>query len=107
MRSMKGSVLYFVNSYPPRTDPPAPARRVFDLNTLDAARNCPERQRQLLRKGRPPDGNSFSLSTSHAIGRPIQGVCKAKNRLFFGKFRSQNRDANVHRRVTRMLQFVG
>lgn len=36
--------------------------------TLDAARNGPEKQRQLLRKGKLAAENLFSLLTAHAIG---------------------------------------
>jgi hypothetical protein len=39
--------------------------------TLDAARNGPKKQRQLLGKKRLADGNLFSLLTAHANGRPI------------------------------------
>ena len=35
---------------------------------LDAARNGPEKQRQLLRKERLADGNLFFLLTAHANG---------------------------------------
>jgi hypothetical protein len=36
--------------------------------TLDAARNGPEKPRQLLRKERLADGNLFSCLTAHANG---------------------------------------
>jgi hypothetical protein len=39
--------------------------------TLDAARNGPKKQRQLLGKERLADGNPFSLLTAHANGRPF------------------------------------
>jgi hypothetical protein len=39
--------------------------------TLDAARNGPEKQRQLLRKEMLAAENLFSLLTAHANGRPL------------------------------------
>jgi hypothetical protein len=39
--------------------------------TLDAARTGTEKQRQLLRKEKLPDGNPFFLLTTHANGRPL------------------------------------
>ncbi len=43
--------------------------------TLDAARNGPEKQRQLLREARLADGNLFSHLTAHANGRPLYVLC--------------------------------
>jgi hypothetical protein len=39
--------------------------------TLDAARNGPERSRQLLGKEKLADGNLFILLTAHVNGRPL------------------------------------
>jgi hypothetical protein len=44
--------------------------------TLDAARNGPEKQRQLLRKEKLPDENHFLLLTAHANGRPFHVLQK-------------------------------
>jgi hypothetical protein len=50
---------------------------------LDAARNGPKKQRQLLRKERLADGDPFSLLTAHANGRPVYDLhCDCDDGLF-------------------------
>jgi len=48
--------------------------------TLDAVRNGPERQRQLLRKGRLADENLFLPLTAHANGRPLMAAMMRRTR---------------------------
>jgi hypothetical protein len=43
---------------------------------MDAARNGPEKQRQLLRKEKLPAGNPFSLLTAHANGGPLYDLLR-------------------------------
>jgi hypothetical protein len=42
--------------------------------TLDAARNGPEKQRQLLGKKRLAAGKLFSFLTAHVNGRPVYAL---------------------------------
>src|ERR1039457_3082458 len=52
-------------------DPETTTEMTGTNDSVDAARNGPERQRQLLRKERLADGKLFSLLTAHANGRPL------------------------------------
>jgi len=49
---------------------------------LDAARNGPKKQRQLLRKEKLADDNLFLQLTAHANGRPLKGIVTCHRRHF-------------------------